>query len=394
MVSVLLTVAAIVAILETMSIRRDSAEPTGRVRRYDRGTLLPAKIGPRGELFVVGLACRPGVLLYRNADGTTRRELVSAAVLHDAASLQTLGRAPLTLQHPDEDVTPANVGTLQVGDVGDEVTVLDDGYVQVKIAVRRQDAIGAVHGGTHQLSCGYDAAYDPTPGVDPVYGPYEGRQTARFYNHLAIVDEGRAGPACRLRTDAAEQVGTAPLPTPGVPMDPKLLALLAMAGIAAADAEAFLAKCDPAVKAALAALAAKVSSEVEQDMSAPAAVAKMDAAIAERLPLVERARALGLPDAEFKGVKTADLRKKVALKIAPKLRTDGSDDYYRAALDVADQTAGVSTYDGLKGDADPAPPPRHDGRDGRHNQAARQDPAARAFNDANPHRRRAAQESL
>lgn len=177
-------------------------------RRYDRGSLQT----PRWHgnvLLAQGYAARPGVYEYRNVDGTITRELIRPETL--VRSVAGLARCPVTLDHPDEDVTSANHDSLNVGDVDGEVEIQDDGYVRVKIAVRRKDAQQAVTNGTQrELSPGYVAKIDKTPGRHPEYGDYDAEQVDRTYNHLAIVKDARGGPRIAIRTDAswAEAVHT------------------------------------------------------------------------------------------------------------------------------------------------------------------------------------------
>ena len=72
-------------------------------------------------------------------------------------------------------------------------------------AQRREQFTAAVEAGKHQLSVGYHADLDETPGswrgerYDAVQRNIRG-------NHLAIVDQGRAGPAAAIRIDTKEPV--------------------------------------------------------------------------------------------------------------------------------------------------------------------------------------------
>lgn len=219
-----------------MRVRHDAAD--GWVTRYDRGALLSVHERPDGSLLVSGNAARGGILEYRDAAGRVTRELVPESTL--LAANETLGRAPLTLQHPDGDVTPSNVQDLGVGDV-DGTIEMAGGYVQVRVAVRRKDAIDAVRSGqAAELSPGYRVRLDPTPGVDPVHGRYDAVQTERVVNHLALVTRARGGPTVRLRTDAAEATepfradgaSTGAKPTRSKTMLSILLQGLALLGIA------------------------------------------------------------------------------------------------------------------------------------------------------------------
>lgn len=178
---------------------------TTTVQRYDRGHLRSAVRTAEGYYLVEGYVSRPGVLEYVEADGSTRRELVLPEELHRADSLETLARKPVTLEHPDEFLTPENVGEHSVGDVDGEVEIERlNGFVRVKMAVRRSDGISALDAGICELSPGYTCDLDATPGTHPEFGPYDAIQRNRRYNHTAITRAGRAGPMVRLRKDSAD----------------------------------------------------------------------------------------------------------------------------------------------------------------------------------------------
>ena len=162
--------------------------------------------GPAGSLLLSGYAARPGIYLYRNRDGSIRREYVPKEALWDKASIETLGRAPVTLEHPEDFVTDENAQELTHGDVDGEIVEGKDGYVKIKMAVRTKDAKTALKNGKVELSPGYYANIDDNPGVyvdeDGVEHEYDSKQLSREYNHLAIVDVARGGQSMRLRTDS------------------------------------------------------------------------------------------------------------------------------------------------------------------------------------------------
>src|SRR5690554_710423 len=179
------------------------------VQRYDRGVLKSAVRIDEGYILAEGFAARPGILEYPQADGSIRRELVPEEELHRTDSLETLARKPVTLEHPEEGdervfVGPENVDKFGVGDVSEEVAVERlNGFVKIRMAVRRQDAIDAIDQGVGELSAGYTVDLDTTPGTHPVYGRYDAIQKNRKYNHVAIVRMGRAGAGVRMRADSA-----------------------------------------------------------------------------------------------------------------------------------------------------------------------------------------------
>ncbi len=180
--------------------------------RLDRivQNIAPPAPGPGGAMLCEGVVARPGIYLYLNADGSTRRELIPREMLAEVrtdgtAGILTLGRAPLTLNHPPDMVTADNAAKYVVGDLDGEVMVSDNGYLRVKMAVRSKEALDAIAKGKVELSPGYLVSVDETPGEDPEFGPYDAKQTSRVYNHVAIVDAARGGAVCRIGLDGADE---------------------------------------------------------------------------------------------------------------------------------------------------------------------------------------------
>lgn len=183
------------------------------VQRFDRGNLRKSYRTPEGYLFAEGLATRTGVLLYRNDDGSARRELRPPEEVMNPASLGTLGRRPVTLGHPmDEQGRPVkvdskNVEEYGVGTVGETIFREQGGFVKVDLTLQREDAIKAVESGTRELSCGYDCRLDWTEGE--WFGePFDCIQRDIAYNHLAVVDRGRAGSKVRMNVDHGDAIVT------------------------------------------------------------------------------------------------------------------------------------------------------------------------------------------
>lgn len=188
--------------------RRDNADPV-RVQRWDR-VQLEADLDPssrtlQGYLRSHAAIAVPGVMEYHDAAGNVTRELIPPEELHNVDSLRSLASLPVTLQHPEEDVTPDNVGSLGVGTMGNDVEILEkSGHVRIGIVLHRRDALEAVDGGMTEVSPGYTCIIDPTPGVWNGQ-PYDAVQRHRRYNHLAIVDQARGGHTVKLRADGADR---------------------------------------------------------------------------------------------------------------------------------------------------------------------------------------------
>lgn len=146
-------------------------------------------------------------MVYRFADGREQRELRHPDEVFDSASLETLRGVPVTIEHPDTMVSAQNWKSLAVGHTGDDVRgegqfLCAGVLVQDAEACRRvEDKAAPDH--LEELSLGYHADFDPTPG-EWEGEPYDGVQRNIVYNHLALLPPGhaRGGPDVRLRLDS------------------------------------------------------------------------------------------------------------------------------------------------------------------------------------------------
>lgn len=124
------------------------------------------------------------VTVYRMADD-----------LFAPAAMASFEGKPLTLTHPDDDVTPQNWREVSVGHVQNvrRGEGADSDLLLGDLLVTDADAIKAIRkDGVREISCGYDAEYEAVAiGV--------GRQTRILGNHIALVDAGRCGSRCAIR---------------------------------------------------------------------------------------------------------------------------------------------------------------------------------------------------
>lgn len=175
--------------------------------RYDVGEIRSSIMSEEGFLIADSVVTRTGVFVYRNADGTLRRELRHPDDILKQSSLRTLSMLPITLLHPEEKlVTSENASRLSKGTTGDKATI-DGKWIKAKLKITDQSAINSVMAGLQELSLGY------TTDLKEEAGEYNGerydfRQTEVEYNHLAIVPNARAGSEARivLDSDDAEQI--------------------------------------------------------------------------------------------------------------------------------------------------------------------------------------------
>jgi uncharacterized protein len=170
------------------------------------GRLDGARRTPQGGLRAPANLTRTGVLVYRNADGSTTRELRHPDEVFHADSLESLKLAPLTVGHPGT-VTPSNYTTLAVGMVSENVRK-DGRFVAADVLVQDARTVALVERkDLAELSCGYEVTIDPTP------GEYEGErydcvQRNIRYNHVGLgpANWGRAGNEVRLKLDGVPDV--------------------------------------------------------------------------------------------------------------------------------------------------------------------------------------------
>ena len=151
---------------------------------------------------------REGIYRYANADGTERLEYRPPETVFSTDALRSVAGKPFTNDHPPEFVSPDNARRYQVGTVGDRAyrdILRGVGVVRVsRITVHDAQAISDLRAGKREVSPGYWAEYDPTPGVTPEGERFDGTQKSITINHVALCDAGRGGIVTRLpRVDSA-----------------------------------------------------------------------------------------------------------------------------------------------------------------------------------------------
>jgi len=176
------------------------------VLRFDVGSIKSKHITKEGFLSLEGTVTRIGVFRYKNSDGSIRNELRHPDDVLKTDSLSTMEMIPITLHHPSEKtVNSKNFKKVGVGFTGNKIT--NDGvFIKTNLKINDQNAINAVENDNIQeLSLGYSTVLVPESGE--FNGEhYDCRQTEIVYNHLALVDKGRAGPEARLHLDSDDAV--------------------------------------------------------------------------------------------------------------------------------------------------------------------------------------------
>ena len=180
-----------------MNRGRDHPKGGNMMQRFDNVAFKATKTD-EGFIRDTPIVGRTGILVYRNADGTERREYRPPEEAFKADSLASLMGKPITIGHK-AFVTAGNAA--QVAPVGSVLSAgrQDGNNIVADIVVYNLDT------NARELSCGYTLDLDETPGTTPQGEHYDAIQRNIQYNHVAIVPRGRAGIA-RLNMDGSQVV--------------------------------------------------------------------------------------------------------------------------------------------------------------------------------------------
>ena len=172
-----------------------------KIFRFDKAEVRQDSLTTTKEGYLRGTAVvtRTGVFNYLNTDGTMRKELRTKDEVFKQQSLDTMKNIPVTLEHPSEFVSSKNADQYSVGYTGEQVTH-NDSQVLVNFTITNQDAVKAVKNGKRELSLGYEQDLRLEGGRHDGEN-FDAVQTNIEYNHLAIVDRGRAGRQARIKLD-------------------------------------------------------------------------------------------------------------------------------------------------------------------------------------------------
>lgn len=157
----------------------------------------------QGFLRVPAHLTRVGVLEYRQPDGSVINEFRPPEEVFHTDSLDSFEGAPLTDMHPEGEVNPDNVRTLQRGFVAG-IPSPSGRFVNASIIVQDAALIEKFESKKRQdLSPGYSVRIENSPGV------FEGQRYDRIqrdirYNHIAALPPGtgRSGPEVAVRMDS------------------------------------------------------------------------------------------------------------------------------------------------------------------------------------------------
>ena len=263
-------------------------------------------------------------------------------------SLSSFANKPVTNNHPPELVSSTNSRQYSVGMSGPEIT-RDGMFVRAILHVTDQKSIDDIESGKAELSNGYLSDIDWTPGVTPDGEQYDAVQRNIKGNHIAIVERGRAGAACRLADNLptnGDEVTMAKITIDGVDFEVSDQAAQAVGKLqtqvkdaekeAQKKAEEVEAKEDEMEEKAKEAKKTEDSLKAKLDdaNSKIPTAETMDKMVADRSALVATVLKVA-PDVKWEGKDADTLRKEVvALKCSNVQMDSVSDDYIQARFDM------------------------------------------------------------
>lgn len=173
-----------------------------RVSRLDSIPLTAAYFTSEGFLMDRPIVTTCGIFEYENEDGSIHRELRLPEHVFEPDSLKSYKGKPIIVTHDAGEITKSNVGKESIGTMLSE-GLRDGNNVRAEIVIHDTDTLKF---GLRELSLGYDCELDETPGVWRGK-PYDAVQHNIRINHLALVEEARAGHNARLNLDGKTKGG-------------------------------------------------------------------------------------------------------------------------------------------------------------------------------------------
>lgn len=184
-----------------MSTSQNPSANQQKAYRIDLGRFSAPEMTEHGYLRADAFVTRTGIFEYQLLDGSIRRELRPAEEVFDWNSLHTLSEIPITNDHPPSMLDANNTRNYVIGWTSKDVRK-NKHFVECGLTIIAQDAINEIISGKKQeTSCGYVCDIEETPGVWQGER-YDAIQRNIRYNHVAVVEYGRAGRDVKIHMDS------------------------------------------------------------------------------------------------------------------------------------------------------------------------------------------------
>ncbi|WP_439634965.1 DUF2213 domain-containing protein [Oceanicaulis sp.] len=333
---------------------------------YDAVSVGEARRTRDGYLVADVRMARTGIYEYAGFEmGDSSRETVRVyrppEEVFDQAAMGSFAHRPVTNDHPPQQVTADNWKTFAIGQIGGEVA-RDGDFVRVPMIVMDAAGISAFEGGKRELSAGYVCDLDWTPGTAPDGSAYDAIQRNIRGNHLALVDRGRAGSACRIgdgRTPTRSEAQPSPAPANqeeggqdmadnnrsvvvdgiSIPVSDQAAQAVGKLQNQLSDAQKSIETKDGEIDALKAGHAKEIEAKDAKikELEAVATVEALDAAVAERTALLDEAKPFLADGYKPEGKSNGDIRKDALIGagvLTDETAKAKSDEYITAAFDT------------------------------------------------------------
>ncbi|WP_288078650.1 DUF2213 domain-containing protein [Pseudomonas sp.] len=334
----------------------------------DRASVGSTKETKEGYLVATSRVARTGVQLYLASelgdqainDGFKPEDIVrlnrSPEEVFHKDSLASITRTPITIGHPEDDVTADNWSKLSVGEIGDSYSI-DGDWIVVNPMIKDSRGVQAAKTTHRELSMGYSA--NLVRARDAAVADYDVVDIR--YNHTALVAAARAGDQARIgdswgATSLTDfQPGNSPKHQGGRMADMKTVVLgdkavqVADTDVLAieqykADMTKKLGDAEAGKQAAVAAVQAEMGAlKVELQKAKDAANIDVDALVAARTELLSQVKAIDSAIVTA-GKSDAELRKAaVAAKMGDAALAGASDAEIKGMFTVLAKDAATTT---------------------------------------------------
>lgn len=316
-----------------------------KLQRYDTSYIKDYGETSEGYLTVQVPITRPGVFPYQRQDGTVQMEAKLPDEIFSDRTLRSARSKPVTDEHPNEPVTVDNYQSYAKGMSHTDARI-EDLKLYVSVTVTDKDLIQKVHDGKREISIGF------LSDVVAEQGTYNGQayefvQRNIEINHIAIVDQGRAGPEVAIRSDSdawqlKDEKGGRTMPVfkiDGKDFEvdtavkshiEKLEAQLETATTKVAGLDSLQGRFD-ALEVKLQNTEKDLKEAKEKQVSAD----EMDKKVDERVALISTAKPLLCDSFEFTGKTEREIKEAVISTTKEEFKGDGkSDDYINAFFDA------------------------------------------------------------
>lgn len=328
----------------------------------DRVSVQARDVTPEGYLRVRARIARTGVQIYRAwemgmaGDGEVRIYRPPEEVFA-ADSLASWAACAITDGHPPGGMVTADNWARYARGVALTPGTPDGDHVAADLLVT--DAAAAARAKAAELSCGYTFDLDRSPGTTPQGEAYDGIQRRIRGNHVAIVDNARCGPTCRIGDctgDCAEctcsKRGPVTMTTRTITVDGISIETTDQGAQVIERLGAQLRETRAAADAAAGRHAAEMQAKDGEIAALKAQIpdaAAMDRAIAERASVIESARKMVGDALVTDGRTLADIR---AQAVTARLGADAvagrAPEYVAAAFDTLARVTQGSQPDPLR----------------------------------------------